>query len=387
MYGGGGVHNEAGTLTLTDSTISGNQALNWWEGGGIRNWGTVTLIDSTVSGNSASEGGGIANRGTMVLTNSTVSGNSMGGIYNRGGTATLTSSTVNDNYIGIDNRGTMELTNSTVSGNDGGIYNLYGTVTLTNSTVNDNSEGGILNYSGTATLINTIVANNPWGGDCGGDLVTSLGHNLDSDGTCNLTATGDIPNTNPLLGPLQDNGGPTETHALLPGSPAIDAGDDSACPATDQRGVIRPLDGDVDGTATCDMGAYEALALEVDIDIKPGSYPNCFNVDGNGVIPVAILGSADFDVNQIDPSTLSFGGLDVAVRGRDRLQCSYEDVSGDFTYPEGAPDGYLDMVCQFADDPTLWVPGDGTAMLTGNLLADYGGLPISGSDEICIRPE
>lgn len=131
---------------------------------------------------------------------------------------------------------------------------------------------------------------------------------------------------------------------------------------------------------------YEC-ALQVEIDIKPGSYPNCFNINGHGVIPVAILGSADFDVTHIDVTTLSFGGLDVRVKGNDNPQCSVEDVSGDFTSPEGAPDGYPDLVCQFMDDPDTWSPDDGTATLTGNLLPQYDGTPIVGTDEICLRPE
>ena len=79
----------------------------------------------------------------------------------------------------------------------------------------------------------------------------SLGNNLDSDGTCGLTGAGDLPNTDPLLGPLAANGGPTLTHALLPGNTAIDTGDDDSCPATDQRGVVRPP------RAACEIGAYE----------------------------------------------------------------------------------------------------------------------------------
>ena len=114
--------------------------------------------------------------------------------------------------------------------------------------------GDCLPLVATFTLKNTIVANNTPGGDCGNTEVTSEGHNLDSDGTCGLSGPGDQSATDPQLGALRDNGGPTFTRALLPGSPAIDAGEDVGCPATDQRGVPRPQ-----GPA-CDIGAYEATA-------------------------------------------------------------------------------------------------------------------------------
>jgi hypothetical protein len=102
--------------------------------------------------------------------------------------------------------------------------------------------------------------------------ITSNGHNLDSDNTCNLTAVGDLPDTDPRLGPLQDNGGPTLTHTLLFGSPAMDAADNSACPATDQRGFTRPMDGDGDGTPTCDIGAFERLELRGRFPLVLSSY-------------------------------------------------------------------------------------------------------------------
>ncbi len=125
---------------------------------------------------------------------------------------------------------------------------------------------------------------------------------------------------------------------------------------------------------------------QIKIDIKPGSYPNCFNVNGHGVIPVAILGSAVFDVTQIDTATLWFAGLEVRVRGK-RPQCSFEDVSGDFSLsPEGAPDGYLDLVCHFTDDATSWSPGGARATLGGCLLEQFDGTRFAGSDEICVRP-
>jgi hypothetical protein len=124
--------------------------------------------------------------------------------------------------------------------------------------------------------------------------------------------------------------------------------------------------------------------LTVMIDIKPGSYPNCFNIDGKGVVPVAILGSAELDVMTIDTSTLNFAGMAVLVRGKKGPMCHYEDVSGDFTNPEGAPDGYTDLVCQFEDNPEYWESDASTAEITG-LFND--GVPFYGIDEICITQE
>ena len=256
---GGGVYNFGGAVELTSSVVDGNFAGG--AGGGIFNtgrfptWTTLTLTDSTVSGNTGGGvGGGIYNDfgGTAWLTNVTVSGNHVIGGGGGGGIAinasqvnltdvTMSGNTANgvgggiNNHLGvltvtgggIYNDGTAALTNSTVSGNvasgvGGGIYNESGaTASFVNVTVNSNtagSGGGGLSNAGAAgavTLQNSIVANSVAGGDCAGLVATSLGHNLDSDGSCGLTGAGDLISTDPLLGPLADNGGPTLTHALL----------------------------------------------------------------------------------------------------------------------------------------------------------------------------
>jgi hypothetical protein len=124
---------------------------------------------------------------------------------------------------------------------------------------------------------------------------------------------------------------------------------------------------------------YEAdlscLTVPISIDIKPGSDPNCFNINGHGVIPVAILGSADLDVNDINADTLSFNGLAVRVRGKKGPLCTFEDSNGD---------GFLDLVCHFEDEPGEWVEGNNeSATLTGELVDGTG---IEGTDSICIVP-
>ena len=316
---GGGIYN-SGTLTLKDSTVSGNTAIgntnNNGHGGGIYNdsTGTLTLTNSTVSGNTASVGGGIFNSGTLTLKDSTVSGNtanpgSGGGILNYLGTLTLTDSTVSGNTAGyggggIYGLGTLTLTNSTVSGNraeyDGGGIGNAGTLTLTNSTVSGNRAsggGGVYVYSGTANLSfstltgnqatsagggiyidsgtgtvqlkGVILAGNTSGGsgpECSGSL-TSQGYNLIGNvAGCTLTQQQN-PNTDitgteqnpldPLLGPLADNGGPTKTHLPRAGSPVLDQVPTEHCTlTTDQRGVGRPQG------AACDIGAVERRAVE-----------------------------------------------------------------------------------------------------------------------------
>ncbi|MCP4418506.1 MAG: hypothetical protein GY805_17955, partial [Chloroflexi bacterium] len=301
---GGGISND-GTLTVSNSTLRGNSVYAYG-GGGILNEGTLTVSNSTLSDNSAyAGGGGITNSGTLTISNSTLSGNSVGwsggGIDNYG-MLTISNSTLSGNSAdwsggGIYNFSTLIISNSTLSDNfaagGGGIYNVGGTLAVSNSTLSGNSAdydggGGIFN-GGTLTVNNSIISDSTPGGDCynNSGTITSNGYNLDSDGTCNWSETTDISSSDPLLGPLQDNGGDTFTHALLDGSPAIDAGDTTL--TTDQRGVARPQ-GNAD-----DIGAYEDEGGIVQYEIflpfitKPG-YPDLV------VDSISVTGDADVSI-------------------------------------------------------------------------------------------
>ena len=258
---GGGILNQ-GSLVLDHVVIRENKAIN--AGGGIDNVGQLTVIDSLFVENWAGEGAAVRvsrselSFGSAEIVRSTFTGNST---FEGPGTITCAP-------------GTLDIFNSTVSGNvvgDGvGVSNCD--LSIVNTTITDNELSGLFvssSHSPSPTQIkNTIIAGQRLGPDCFflnfGELV-SRGHNLDSDDSCTLDAPTDLPQTNPLLGPLADNGGPTPTHALLEGSPAIDAGDNTECPVTDQRGVVRPRDGNSDGNAVCDIGAYE-VALIAPID-------------------------------------------------------------------------------------------------------------------------
>lgn len=286
-----------GRLTLNNLSLSGgkltedsnNDAMGW--GGGVFNSGTLTLNNSTVSGNSAlgkgGLGSGIVNDYAAILTlnNSTVSGNTgdtAAALANIRGTVTLNNSTVSNNralnggvagIVNIDSS-TMTLVNSTVSGNrslnlkdqpqygTGGIQN-SGTMTLVHSTVSNNriahgNRAGISNHA-TLTLVNSLIANSIGGADCYSYVyagspdksakTTLQGTNLIEDGTCGAPLSGD-----PKLAPLLDNGGATFTHALRKVSPAINVAN-TRCRLIDQRHVSRPQP----TGGICDIGAFERV--------------------------------------------------------------------------------------------------------------------------------
>lgn len=272
---GGGILNGTGTLTVADCTISGNNAgvLGGTGGGGIfnSNGGTVNVIRSTLSSNTGTCGGGTCGgggvfnspNGTVNIQDSTLSNNH----------SSSASSGAGGNGVFNSAGGTVNIANSTLSGNNdgfhgGGIYN-RGVLTLTGCTISGNAaraSGGGIRNDGTVNARNTIIANNSTESagsqDFFGTLV-SQGYNLIRF-TDSTTITGDTTgnqlNVDPLIGPLQDNGGPTLTRALLPGSPAIDGGHSSGFD-TDQRGLPRPVDDpgspDAPGGDGSDIGAFE----------------------------------------------------------------------------------------------------------------------------------
>jgi Ca2+-binding RTX toxin-like protein len=284
-------------LTITDSTITGNESR--LQGGGLFNRNSSTaLVRVNIDGNNSNDqGGGLFNRGSLTIVDSTFDGNvasgTGGAIYNDGinnavSRITLSSSTLSNNVAGakggaIYNNDLITIVNSTISGNQGNatggaIFNtqtsdgsaLPGNISITNSTITnnatDNNGGGVVNSDSNPLnridVVNSIIAgNNALMAD--NDLIgtfNSLGANLigESDGSngftnnVNLDLVGTIASPfDPVIGNLADNGGPTQTHKLLTGSPAIDSGNNSGGDPVDQRGGRRPTD------TTADIGAFE----------------------------------------------------------------------------------------------------------------------------------
>nr|WP_256386684.1 DUF4347 domain-containing protein [Hydrocoleum sp. CS-953] len=291
---GGGIVNISGTASISNSTISGNSATN---GGGISSfYGNISISNSNISGNSATSGGGIDNYlSTASISNSTISGNSAtsgGGVFNSYSNANINNSTISGNSAtsggGILNNfySNANINNSTISGNSansgGGVYNL-GTATISNSTITRNeaasSQGsGILhkastiinnngnsyNFNASTTITSSIVSGNVNTDvdsvDSDNNFFESGGNNL--IGTGNATDVFDDDNnqidvTDPLLGDLADNGGPTFTHLPLPNSLAIDAGSNPNNFDTEQRGDLRFV-----GRAV-DIGAVEVQTSQI----------------------------------------------------------------------------------------------------------------------------
>jgi hypothetical protein len=300
---------EAGsTVTINDFSITGGKVQGSEPGGGIRNSGNLTINRSTISGNSAeSNGGGIRNDvgAVMVINDSTISGNEL-----QGGTEAVVGG-------GIANGGNLTIRNSTVSGNtssnDGGGIESFGSLNLDSVTVTNNTAlgadlgargaGVFIGAFGTLTSRNSILAGNLGGEDCFRALfpVTDGGHNLVKTQASDFSScftdgvNGTIVGQDPLLGTLRNNGGPTRTHALLPGSPAIDAGNTDL--TTDQRGQSRPA-----GPAD-DIGAFEEAQLGTITVVKATYAPDTTNFEftlAGGVLPSPLPFKLDTSIVDLD---------------------------------------------------------------------------------------
>ncbi|MGD8441046.1 MAG: choice-of-anchor Q domain-containing protein, partial [Holophagae bacterium] len=270
---GGGVYVECeGGAVLDRVTITGNTAGE--RGGGLGACGWTQVVDSTVTQNSAPWGGGAAFVGQGRIQGSTIADNTAtefggGGVMNEGW-LTVADSAIHGNAAslggGVANLqwANLIVENSTISGNGGGgLFNAqYALAGLDGCTVADNTgmdteHSGVMNWDSVAVHSTIIADNTPY--NCA-NPVTSYGYNLESSDRCGLDGPADLVDTDPLLGPLADNGGPTWTHALDAGSPAIDAGDPVAFFSTDQRGYLRPVDGDDNGVSSPDVGAVEFVS-------------------------------------------------------------------------------------------------------------------------------
>ena len=299
---GGGIQNNSGTLVMIGGQLARNTAI-MGNGGALYNIdGQASFTQTVFTGNTAASGGGaIRNQNAdaslrisqgQLLSNTATGGNG-GGLLMINGQVYIEQTTLAGNQASGGggairaNNGVLDLINSTLSQNsslaDGGaMYIGKASVSLTNTSVVSNTGNALFkNDTGVVKASNSLIANTVAGAaNCASTLgLVSLGHNLASDDTCTgLTAAGDITDTDPLLGALADNGGGTPTIALLPGSPAIDAGDDVTCAAApvinvDQRDVARPQG------AHCDIGAFESRAFTLAMasgDNQAASLNNAF---------------------------------------------------------------------------------------------------------------
>lgn len=320
---GAGLFNQNSSPSLTNVIFSGNYALT--VGGGMyNNGGSPTITSTTFSSNYAIEnayggGGGMYNAaGTPILRSVTFSGNHGtfgGGMFNTGSSPQLTNVTFTANVANDQGGGMFNwsgsapaLTNVTFSGNSaatsgGGIFNDSSNPVLTNVTLSGNSAtgngGGIYSISSNPVLRDTLIANSTAGGDCVGPLDAASTNNLieSSAKSCGLTngVSGNVIGTDPALGPLASNGGATQTMALLEGSVAIDAGVNTGCPASDQRGIVRPQDGDVNGVATCDIGSYEYVVPRYIISGTVGTSQAVLSYYDNGPKTYTANHSGNYD--------------------------------------------------------------------------------------------
>ncbi len=330
--------------------VSGLTISNGNNGGGILNQGSLTVNNSLISGNTDD---GIFNIGNLTVNSTTITGNSAiggAGIFNEGGTLTINSSTIaNNTGVGLYNAGvTVTVNNCTISGNSaGGIGNVDGMLTVLNSTITGNSaaaRGGGIRNDARMSSRNTVIARNtaPSGPDLYGNM-GSQGYNLlanpqDASGWIST----DLLHVDPALGPLQNNGGPTPTMALLAGSPALDAGDPSQVNTPDQRGVPR--------TGGVNIGAYQASATTFLV----AGFPSPINAGASGLVTITARDS--------------YGSTAFGYRGTVHLTSSDSQASVPADYTFTAADNGVHTptaTLKTAGTQSLIATDTGTATLTG----------------------
>ncbi|MFI5455434.1 MAG: beta strand repeat-containing protein [Isosphaerales bacterium] len=391
---GGGPTSDFSVFTVNRyaiATISGLTITNGYsyEGGAVYNDGRLVLTNVTISGNSSGDTGVVSNApfATATLTNDTIAGNGGGGFFNFG-TGTLTNATISGNtgHGGVYNwtGATVTLTNATISGNTGygAVYN-NGTATLSNTTISGNS-GGVTNDGGTVTLDNTILANND-GGDLSGYGNLSGSNDLIGDGSGLATLTNSVSG-NPLLAPLGNYGGSTQTMALLPGSPAIDAGSATitgvTVPTTDQRGQGR--------VGAVDIGAFESQGFT--LTPVTGSTPQSATAGTAFANPVAVNLTANNAVEPVAGGIVSFsapstgasatlsrtGPVTIGSNGLASVTATANAMGGPYTVTAstlgaGSPVSFsltntVTMVFSGLTSPTI-AYGTATVSLSGTILA------------------
>jgi lysophospholipase L1-like esterase len=389
---GGGINN-AGMATVSDCVFTANKAD---AGGGIYNAGTLTVTSCTFSGNSStSYGAAIRSLGTTTISNSTFSGNTSGtwggALSAYGGTLVITGSTVVGNSAGtwgggIDNDGSCVLTviNSTFASNSakygGGIENWAGTATITNCTIANNTAsvggGGVYNDTGTVTLRNTIVANNganTVSPDVGGTVTANYCLIESTTGaTLSSNSGNNILNKDPSLGALADNGGATQTMALLAGSEAINAGSNALVPTgvtTDQCGNTRIAN------VTVDIGAFEYQTVTTTATTTTLTTSAATSTYGDAV-------SYTVTVTAADGTTVNSGNVlfyvdgtyfnSVAVVGTTTVLTTNWVPVGSHTITASYVGGAGSLFLDSSDDTTVLVNKAHLTLIANNATVQYG---------------
>ncbi|MCX6376366.1 MAG: right-handed parallel beta-helix repeat-containing protein, partial [Armatimonadetes bacterium] len=366
--GGGGIYcRYQSSPTIANNTITANSARRF--GGGIYCYYqcSPTIANNDISGNGAGQGGGIRCEWSCspVISGNRITGNAT--VFNAAGVDCDSSAPVITNNLVSGNLGPGILFFSSHPVPSGAVV-AYNTIVSNGFQSTTRSDGVNVALGEQVTVRGNIVAFNGVGIRSQG-AVTLSNNNVFGNVVANYLGFTTDPtgtNGNISLDPLfRDAAG--EDYHLLWNSPCIDAGTNDGAPLTDLDGNPRPIDGNMDGLAITDMGAYEYVPIRVLVDVLPGDSTNIIQLQPNRMITVAILGTPDFDTRSVNPMSVLFGpGEAVEAHGRGH----WEDVNGD---------GRIDLALHFRCECTGIQPGDTTVSLCGRLVS---GAPFTGSDTI-----